>query len=257
MKTHAITSALFVLLCHENTLAQSLSIVDTNFSNQAITASNRMYRISSLTLSGSEEEPIYIKSVAIDFIGKGTFTYHDLSDISVFIDGKICSQKKMVDKRENIFFCIFLLSVDETVVIEVFADISHEVEAGDFLRSSITVKGVKAFSGSEIILDAEDYKDEHYFPFSTFDAWDLGVSIFPNPIIGLVEIFSPGKKEATLFLFDLSGNEVLREELYSYWLLIRAKQSIKEKGIPEGMYIYKIIGKGIYMDGRVQIVDRW
>lgn len=257
MKTHAIISALFVLFCRESTLAQSLSIVDINFSNQVIADSNHTYKIASLTLSGGGEEPIHIESVAVDFIGKGTFTYRDLSDIFIFIDGKICSQRKVASKRENIFPCTFLLSVDETVVIEVFADISHEVEAGDFLFSNITVKGIKAFSGSEVMLDVEDYEGEHYFPFSTFDAGDLGVSIFPNPIIGLVEISSPGKKEATLFLFDLSGNEVLREELASYWLLARARQSIKEKGIPEGMYIYKIIGKGIYMDGRVQIIDRW
>ena len=72
-----------------------------------------MYRIASLTLSGDEEEPIHIESVTIDFTGRGTFTYHDLSDISVFLDGKMRSRKKVVNKRENIFPCTFLFSVDE------------------------------------------------------------------------------------------------------------------------------------------------
>ena len=96
---------------------------------------------------------------------------------------------------------------------------------------------------------------EFHFPISAgqnYSAENYSFTLFPNPandnmILNTGKSFS-GKR--TLFIYDLSGKEILRKEIFTQQTLISVAQ------IPSGLYICSLRDKNGFSANTKLIISR-
>ncbi|MFH1677348.1 MAG: hypothetical protein ABH888_00885 [Patescibacteria group bacterium] len=126
------------------------------YANQTTVISQTAYKLGAFTLTGNSSEAVNLNTISIDFSTGTTFTSADLTNVYVKYGATQTSIKPTVNATANTFSINKTLEKNSQLTVEVYTTIGSTINAGDAIKSTVTISGTTASSATPVSTGAID-----------------------------------------------------------------------------------------------------
>lgn len=120
------------------------------YTDRSITVPQADYKLASFVLTGNSTETVNLNTVNAQWSGTGTFSVSDLSNVYITYGDKTSSIKSSVNSGSNTWSINYALGVNQTIFVEVYANIGSGVTPPDSITTKMEVSGITAQSGQVV-----------------------------------------------------------------------------------------------------------
>lgn len=140
--------------------ASATLLKDTSYANQTVNLPQTGYKLADLNISAGTAEDLNVNTVSVDFtaVSGSTFTAADLTNVYVKVGNSTSTIYSTVSATGNTFSLpTVTVPKGTSVPVEVYANLlSGGVTSTDSIKTTVTVSGTSAVSGTSVSTSAVD-----------------------------------------------------------------------------------------------------